>query len=117
MCTVLCSNIFLLMRCAASNQGSYKYMRDVCHVNFSANYVELFRNISLATCALMCNQMFEQSCSGIFWNRQNGSCWLTSHTGEFQNDSDCDSLRSAIVFVRRQRVSCKFQVSATSNYF
>ena len=105
------------MRCAASNQGSYKYMRDVCHVNFSANYVELFRNISLATCALMCNQMFEQSCSGIFWNRQNGSCWLTSHTGEFQNDSDCDSLRSAIVFVRRQRVSCKFQVSATSNYF
>ena len=84
-------------------------MKNVCHINFSANYVELYRNVSLARCKMICNQVISESCSGIFWNRLEGSCWLTSHTGDNQSDTDCDSRRKDIVFFRRRRTPCKLR--------
>ena len=69
--------------------------------------MELFRNVSLVKCKLICNQVLDYKCSGIFWNRLEGSCWLTSYTGDNQNDMDCDTRRKDIVFFRRQRTPCK----------
>ena len=103
---------------SVSEYGQYNYIPHVCHVNHSAKYVELFKNVSLETCKLACNQVVEKNCSGIFWNRLGGSCWLTSHTGDDQNDSNCESIRTEIIFFRRRRTPCNvISLNTTFNVF
>ena len=86
-------------------------MPHVCKVNHTAVFVELYRNVSLATCKLICNNIVEENCSGIFWNRLEGSCWLTSHTANNQQDTDCENKRKDIVFFRRRRNPCNCDVT------
>ena len=92
---------------AADEYGEYNYKKTVCHVNQSAIYIDLFSNISLSACKSICNNLLPEICSGIFWNRINGSCWLTSYTGDNQFDNDCDMIRHEVVFFRRIRIPCK----------
>ena len=91
----------------ANGIGSYNYKKSVCHVNLSANYVKLYLNVSLTTCQIICNQVISDKCSGIFWNRVNGSCWLTSQTDGDVKETDCETLRKEVVFFRRIRSPSK----------
>ena len=96
-----------MCRIAANELGSYNYKKSVCNVNLSAKYVKLYNNVSMTTCQMICKQVIGDKCSGIFWNRVNGSCWLTSQTGDNQQDIDCEKMRKEIVFFRRVRSPCK----------
>ena len=103
---ILTVKILLYLNKLASVYGMYIYKASVCQVDFNASYVELYRNVSLATCKRICQQVEEENCNGIFWNRLAGSCWLTSITGDYESDSDCNLIRSQIVFFRRLRQPC-----------
>ena len=92
---------------SANIYGWYNYVKDVCHVNQEAFYLELYKNVSLLKCKLICHQLVSENCSGIFWNRLEGSCWLTSFTGDHTNSTDCESIRKDVVFFRRRRMPCQ----------
>lgn len=94
--------------CLASDMGLFNFRPNVCHIDSNAAYLELFQNISLHTCKQLCNGDFSPNCSGLFWNRLAGECWLTSYTGDYDNSTDCDREHTSLMFFRRHRVSCKW---------
>ncbi len=87
--------------------GRYNYRPQLCNYNQTAFYSQRLVNVSLEMCKFQCQNNM-QECSGIFWNRMAGECWLTSYTGDGVDDSaSCADPMLPWMFFRRRRVSCE----------
>lgn len=98
------------MMSVAVTYGRYNYNPLVCDVERAASsvYFQLFSVVSLSTCRLLCTVDFDDTCSGFFWYRTLGQCWLTSYTGDYDNDTACTNTPAhSTMFFRRHRFPCK----------
>jgi hypothetical protein len=99
--------------CIATLYGTFNYYPLVCDVSRAADsvYLEVMRNVSLNVCRQMCSVSFSVNCSGLFWLRQEGKCWLTSYTGDYDDDVTCANNASILpsIFFRRRRIPCEIK--------
>jgi hypothetical protein len=89
--------------CAAMTYGSYFYNTSVCYTTSSS--IMSVSNTSLANCKYLCNSYMGTQCNALFWLRPNGTCLLTSYTGN-NVTSTCQS-SDDWMYLRRLRQPCQ----------